>query len=91
MKNNKDLSLEIKDIRNIDVDSSFFKDVDHLIHFAGIGDIVPSIENPLEYMSVNVLGTVNMLECSRNANIKNFVYAAFIILLWYCKNTNKNK
>ena len=76
LKNNKDLSLEIKDIRNIDLGSSFFKDVDYLIHFAGIGDIVPSIENPLEYMSVNVLGTVNMLECSRNANIKNFVYAA---------------
>jgi UDP-glucose 4-epimerase len=35
-----------------------------VIHFAGIGDIVPSIERPIEYMSVNVQGTVHMLECA---------------------------
>ena len=43
---------------------------------AGIGDIVPSIERPAEYMSVNVQGTVQMLECARAAGVKKFVYAA---------------
>ena len=38
---------------------------DYVFHFAGIGDIVPSIERPLEYMSANVQGTVHMLECAR--------------------------
>ena len=31
---------------------------DYVFHFAGIGDIVPSIERPLDYMSTNVQGTV---------------------------------
>jgi UDP-glucose 4-epimerase len=47
-----------------------------VFHFAGIGDIVPSIERPLEYMAVNVQGTVHMLECARAAGAKKFVYAA---------------
>jgi UDP-glucose 4-epimerase len=35
---------------------SLFRGVDYVFHFAGIGDIVPSIEKPVEYMSVNVAG-----------------------------------
>ena len=34
-------------------------------HLAGIGDIVPSIEQPTEYMDVNVQGTVRILESAR--------------------------
>jgi len=47
-----------------------------VFHFAGIGDIVPSIERPAEYMSANVQGTVCMLECARHAAVEKFVYAA---------------
>ena len=48
-----------------------------MFHFAGIGDIVPSIERPIEYMSVNVQGTVHVLECAaRTPASKKFVYAA---------------
>ena len=57
-------------------DKKIFKDVDYVFHFAGIGDIVPSIEHPKKYMNVNVQGTINMLELCRNTNIKKFVYAA---------------
>ena len=75
-KNNPDVVLEKKDIRNYSSDNILFRNAKYIIHFAGIGDIVPSIEQPNEYMSVNVLGTVNMLECARNAGIEKFVYAA---------------
>src|SRR5512144_592163 len=34
--------------------SRLFRGVDHVFHFGGIGDIVPSIERPLEYMRANV-------------------------------------
>ena len=37
---------------------------------------MPSIENPNKYIKTNVLGTVNVLEASRNAKIKKLVYAA---------------
>jgi UDP-glucose 4-epimerase len=47
-----------------------------VIHFAGIGDIVPSIEHPTEYMDVNVQGTVRVLEAARMAGVEKMVYAA---------------
>ena len=64
------------DIRNYSPGDKTFAGVDFVIHFAGIGDIVPSIEHPMEYMSANVQGTVHMLECARYAGVKKFVYAA---------------
>jgi UDP-glucose 4-epimerase len=53
-----------------------FKDARYVIHLAGIGDIVPSIEKPIEYMDVNVQGTVRVLECARACGAQKFVYAA---------------
>jgi UDP-glucose 4-epimerase len=64
------------DIRRLSPGEPSFQDVELVFHFAGIGDIVPSIERPSEYMDVNVQGTVNVLECARAANAKKFVYAA---------------
>ena len=57
-------------------DSPLFRDVDHVFHFGGIGDIVPSIERPLEYMRANVNGTLAVLEASRHAGVRKLVYAA---------------
>lgn len=75
-KNNSNLHIEKKDIRKYEAQDSFFKGAKYVIHLAGIGDIVPSIDLPKEYMSVNVQGTVSMLECARFANVDKFVYAA---------------
>lgn len=74
--NNPDLSFAESDIREYQPGDALFDGVDYVIHFAGIGDIVPSIERPMEYMSANVQGTVHMLECARHARVKKFVYAA---------------
>ncbi|MGE4221573.1 MAG: NAD-dependent epimerase/dehydratase family protein [Alphaproteobacteria bacterium] len=71
-----DLTVEIGDIRALAPDAALFRGVEHVFHFAGIGDIVPSIERPAEYMSVNVQGTVQVLEGARQAGAKRFVYAA---------------
>jgi UDP-glucose 4-epimerase len=73
---NKNFKFIKQDICSLDSNSIFFKNVDYVYHFAGIGDIVPSIERPADYMNVNVQGTVKVLEASRKANIKKFVYAA---------------
>jgi UDP-glucose 4-epimerase len=70
------LYVEEIDIRKIKPDNSLFRDVSYVFHFAGIGDIVPSIERPDEYMDVNVQGTVKVLEATRCAKVKKFVYAA---------------
>ena len=64
------------DIRSIKNLEAVFDEITHVIHFAGIGEIVPSIDNPLEYLDVNVIGTANLLEVSRKYSIQSFVYAA---------------
>ncbi len=71
-----DLVADFRDIRAITVDDPAFVGADIVLHFAGIGDIVPSIERPLEYMSVNVQGTVCVLEAARHAGVRKVVYAA---------------
>ena len=75
-KNNPDLSFEKKDICKIKKNNAFFKNVEYVFHFAGIGDIVPSIENPVNYMNTNVQGTVKVLEAARFNKIKKFIYSA---------------
>ncbi|MBS0338850.1 MAG: GDP-mannose 4,6-dehydratase [Proteobacteria bacterium] len=73
---NPDVVLERRDIRSYAPDDALFRGARYVVHFAGIGDIVPSIERPMEYMSANVQGTVHMLECARHAGVQKFVYAA---------------
>ncbi len=73
---NPDLAADWRDIRGIAPEDALFRDVAHVFHFAGIGDIVPSIERPADYMSVNVLGTVQVLEGARAAGAGKLVYAA---------------
>ena len=75
-RNNPDLVLEKRDIRSCSPDDRLFRGARYVFHFAGIGDIVPSIERPLEYMSANVQGTAHVLECARHARVEKFVYAA---------------
>lgn len=68
--------FEEGDIRALTPTSKLFQGATYVIHFAGIGDIVPSIERPADYLSVNVQGTVAVLEASRTAKVKKVVYAA---------------
>lgn len=53
-----------------------FGGVDWVFHLAGLADIVPSIERPLEYHRANVDGTVAVAEAARLAGVKRLVYAA---------------
>lgn len=73
---NDRLSVEVEDLRSLAPEASVFSGAEYVFHFAGIGDIVPSIERPTEYMSANVLGTIHALEGARVAGARKFVYAA---------------
>src|SRR5215472_1302118 len=70
------VSVDRRDIRSIEPGTAIFQGADCVFHFAGIGDIVPSIERPAEYMSVNVQGTVRVLEAARDAKVRRLIYAA---------------
>ena len=73
---NKNFKFHEFDIINLEDIKPIFKDVDWVFHLAGIGDIVPSIENPKDYYDCNVTGTFNVLESSRAAAVKKILYAA---------------
>jgi UDP-glucose 4-epimerase len=70
------LRFEKRDVRDLTAPSPLFAGARFVFHFAGIGDIVPSIQRPLEYMSANVQGTAAVLEAARAAGVDKLVYAA---------------
>jgi UDP-glucose 4-epimerase len=76
LANHPRLVCHWQDIRELEPDSDIFKGAKFVFHFAGIGDIVPSIEKPISYMDVNVQGTVRVLECARAAGVQKVVYAS---------------
>jgi len=76
LKDQKALRFFEVDIRDRDAMTPCFKGVDWVFHLAALGDIVPSINMPDEYFSSNVQGTYNVLEASREANVKRLVYTA---------------
>lgn len=73
---NARLAFDRRDILAIEPDDALVKGVRYVFHFAGIGDIVPSIERPAAYMATNVQGTVRILEAARAAGAEKLVYAA---------------
>jgi UDP-glucose 4-epimerase len=73
---NPDVTFEERDVRAVTPDDLLFQGATYVFHFAGIGDIVPSIDRPLDYMSTNTLGTIHVLEAARCAGVRRLVYAA---------------
>ena len=82
--NKKNLSHhKKKDVKIINLDISknqnlqkYFNKVDYVFHLAGLAEIIPSIKYSKKYFINNVLGTLNVLEASKNIKIKKFIYAA---------------
>ena len=75
-QDNPNLAVEVRDIREVGAHDALFQNAEYVFHFAGIGDLVPSIEQPFDYVSTNTMGTVRVLEAARAAGVKKFVYAA---------------
>ena len=76
LNKHKNLSLENVDVCNFEKILPFFSNVDIVFHLAALADIVPSVSEPLKYLRNNIDATTSVLEASRQANVKKFVYAA---------------
>jgi len=72
----RNLIVKKIDITKLSKKSKIFKNVSYVFHFAGVGEIVPSIENPLYYFYNIIIGTIKVLECCFNNNVKKIIYAA---------------
>jgi len=75
-RSNPNLQVEVRDICAVQTGDALFNKADYVFHFAGIGDVVPSIERPVDYVTTNLMGTVRVLEAARNAQVRKLVYAA---------------
>lgn len=73
---NENYSFIKGDIRNLDTCLTATKGVDFVLHQAAWGSVPRSIEMPLLYEEINIKGTLNMLEASKQNNVKKFVYAS---------------
>lgn len=62
------------DIRNQKIVSKVVKGIDIIYHLAAQTNGVNSIKNKIYDLSVNVLGTLNLLKAASLNNISNFVY-----------------
>ena len=66
-----------RDISNFyPVDFGILEGVDTVFHLAAMARVQLSIEDPLLYHDKNVNGLVNILEASRLAGVKRFVFSS---------------
>ncbi len=52
------------------------RDIDCVIHFAGLKAVGESVEKPIEYYDNNVSGTVCLLRAMRAAGVRNIVFSS---------------
>lgn len=71
---NKKAKFVKKDIRQNLVPE--FKGVDTVFHFAADPEVKSSADDPTKSFDINVVGTMNTLECCRKADVKHMVLAS---------------
>ncbi|MDR2889484.1 MAG: SDR family oxidoreductase [Lachnospiraceae bacterium] len=64
------------DIRELETCLNATAGVDYVLNQAAWGSVPRSIEMPLLYEGINIMGTLNMMEASRQNKVKKFVYAS---------------
>lgn len=67
------------DLCDIDATDKLFAshpEIDAVIHFAALKAVGESVSKPLEYYTNNLVNTLNVLNCMRKYNVKNFVFSS---------------
>ena len=54
----------------------FGNGIDYVFHLAAEARIQPAVENPIEAVSINSVGTCTVLQCAREAGVKRFMYSS---------------
>ena len=53
-----------------------FNKADYVFHLAAESRLQPAIENPINAVHKNCVGTATMLQCAREAGVKRFIYSS---------------
>ncbi len=52
------------------------KDIEAVIHFAGLKAVAESVEQPLDYYNNNLVGTLNLCHAMQKFDVKNIVFSS---------------
>jgi UDP-glucose 4-epimerase len=72
----KGQGMIIADILDLSLLKKAVEGKDAVYHFAGIADIDECTSKPIETVKFNILGTVNLLEAARIAQVKRFIFGS---------------
>ena len=76
----RDITIWEEDVRTLDAavvqERLAGRQIDAVVHIAAMAGVRPSIQDPMLYQDVNVLGTQNILEIARQLGVKRFVLAS---------------
>ena len=72
-KNAYNVNCDIRDYKTL---KNCMHGVDYVFHLAAEARIGSSIENPINAISINSLGTCTVLQCAREAGVKRLMYSS---------------
>lgn len=72
-KNANNYKFDIRDYNNT---RPLYEGIDYVFHIAAESRIQPAINNPVEAVSINSLGTATVLQCAREAGVKRVMYSS---------------
>ena len=78
----------LNDIQRVfEMSNKLNKNIDSVIHFAGLKSVSESISNPISYWENNLIGTINLIKIMEKFNCKNIVFSSSATV--YKNNLNK--
>ena len=66
----------VYDIRDYENTRPLYEGVDYVFHLAAESRIQPAIQNPINAISLNSVGTCTVLQCAREAGVKRVIYSS---------------
>ena len=72
---NEMATAKVVDITDYERMRPLFDGIDYVFHLAAESRLQPAIENPIEAVTKNCVGTTVVLQCAREAGAKRFVYS----------------
>ena len=75
---NKKVKFYKEDILDKEAMNMIFDEnkIDAVIHFAGLKAVGESVQKPVEYYTVNIGGTLNLVDVMRKHNVKNIIFSS---------------
>ncbi len=67
---------DLREKNKIDEIFKVEKDIDAVIHFAGLKAVGESVENPLEYFDNNLISTIYLLEIMKKYSVNKFIFSS---------------